>query len=225
MKNNKTAIIIPAYYEEKVIGEVIKKVKKDFENVICVNDGSKDETELEAIKAGAIVLSHLTNIGQGGALETGIKFALNMPEIEYFATFDADGQHRIQDLKKMISILDKNGLDIVIGSRFLGEKSNIPFLKIIILRLATLFTQLTTGLKLTDTHNGLRVFNRNYAQRVELRNFGMAHASEFLEIIKNNNLRYKEVPVIINYTDYSKSKGQPIINAVNIVFDLIFRGK
>lgn len=225
MKNPNVAIIIPAYFEEGAIGKVVKEVKKDFDLVICVNDGSNDGTATEAKNSGAIVLNHLTNIGQGGALETGIKYSLTLPKVEYLVTFDADGQHRIEDVKKMLRNIESGAIDIVLGSRFLGEKNDIPALKILLLKAATIFTRITTGLQLTDTHNGLRVFNRAYAEKVNLRNYGMAHASEMLEIIKKGNFRYKEVPVRINYTDYSKAKGQPMINAVNIVFDLIFRGK
>jgi len=219
-----TAIIIPAYNEGPVIAGVIKAVKKEFKNVVCVNDGSKDQTAVFATEAGADTLSHLTNIGQGGALETGIKYALMNPDIKYFVTFDADGQHRLEDVKMMLAEIKKGEHDIIIGSRFITNTTKIPPLKRQVLKLAVLFTKATVGLKLTDTHNGLRVFNRKFANEVNLKNFGMAHASEFLEIIKKNKFMYKEVPITVEYTEYSKSKGQPIINAVNIVFDLMFRG-
>lgn len=225
MNYKETAIIIPAHNEGSIIGEVIKDVKTFFDKVIVVNDGSKDDTSIKAKSAGAIVISHFTNIGQGGALETGIRYALSLPEIKYFVTFDADGQHRLEDAIAMLDELKRGNEDIIIGSRFLIETSNIPIIKKTILRMATVFTRLTIGIKITDTHNGLRVFTRNYAERLNLRNFGMAHASEMLELIKKDDLRYKEMPVIINYTEYSKNKGQPVINAVNIVFDLIFRSK
>lgn len=219
------AIIIPAYTEGKVIRKNILGVMDHFENVICVNDGSRDNTLEELLKTDVQVLNHLTNIGQGGALETGIKYALKNPKTRYFITFDSDGQHRISDAEKMIEKIEKENLDIIIGSRFLGEKSNIPGLKKLILKMATLFTRATTGLKITDTHNGLRIFNRAFAEKVDLKNFGMAHASEFLDIIKKYNFRYTELPVTINYTEYSKAKGQPIINGVNILFDIFFNQK
>lgn len=224
-KYSDVAIIIPAYNEGAVIRENVLNVLDRFENVICINDGSKDNTLEELLKTNAQTLNHLTNIGQGGALETGVKYALKNSKIKYFITFDSDGQHRIVDAEKMIEKIKKEDLDILIGSRFLDEKSNIPGLKKLILKMATVFTRMTTGLKVTDTHNGLRVFNRRFAEKVDLKNFGMAHASEFLEIIKNNKFKYSEIPVKINYTNYSKSKGQPIINSVNILFDLFFNKK
>lgn len=223
--NNDVAIIIPIYNEEKVIASVLNEVLKDFDFVVAVNDASTDKTAKEIKKTKAVLLSHLANLDQGGALETGIKYALTNPNIKYFVTFDADGQHRIADVKRMLEEIRKGNHDIILGSRFLDKSSNVPLSKRIMLRAAIIFTNLTTGVKLTDTHNGLRVFNKKYAEKLDLANFGKAHASEFIEIIKKGSFKYKEIPITIDYTEYSRSKGQPIINLVNIVFDLIFRGK
>ena len=225
IKNQDTAVIVPAYNEEPIIKKQLETVLKSFSIVICVNDGSKDKTLSEIKKTKAIALDHLVNIGQGGALETGIKYALRNPAIKYFITLDADGQHNLRDAKKMLNKLRSKSdqLDIIIGSRFIQNTSNIPLLKRLLLKSAIFFTNKTTGLKLTDTHNGLRVFNRKFAQKVNLDNFDMAHASEFLEIIKNSRFQYQELPVTINYTEYSKRKGQPILNAVNILFDIILK--
>lgn len=219
-----TAIIIPAYKEAGMIKKVIDGLK-EFPHVICVNDGSPDKTLEEIQKTKAIGLSHLTNIGQGGALETGIKYALTLSQIKYFVTFDADGQHNIEDVKNMIQEIRRGKCDIILGSRFLKKTSNIPFIKKIVLKLAIIFTNTYTGLKLTDTHNGLRVFNRKFAEKFKLTDFGMAHASEILDIIKNENFRYQEMPVTIAYTDYSRAKGQSVLNGVNILFDLLIRRK
>lgn len=225
IKHPEVAIIIPVYDEEQVIAEVLSELKKNFDRIICVNDGSKDNSLSEIEKTSVSVLNHLTNIGQGGALETGIKYALLDSQIKYFCTFDADGQHQIKDAINMISEIEKGNVDIVIGSRFLDKNTKIPFLKKLVLKTATIFTKATVNLKVTDTHNGLRVFNRKFAEKVDLKNFGMAHATEFLEMIVKYKFKYKEIPVHIEYSEYAKSKGQPILNAVNIVFDLIFRGK
>jgi glycosyltransferase involved in cell wall biosynthesis len=219
------AIVIPAWNEEKVIRGVLEEVLKTFPYVICVDDGSSDRTKQEAEKTKAHVLSHLTNIGQGGALETGIKYALKNRAIDYFVTFDADGQHGLDDVEGMIEVIKKGNVDIVIGSRFLdkSKSTEVPLSKKILLYLARIFTNMTIGLNLTDTHNGLRVFNRKFAEKINLNHFGFSHASEFLEIIKKNDFQFVEMPVTINYTEYSKSKGQPIINAVNIIFDILFK--
>jgi glycosyltransferase involved in cell wall biosynthesis len=220
--NTNVAIIIPVYNEEEVIADVIKSVLKHFKYVVCVNDGSKDGSLLEILKTGAYLVDHPINMGQGAALQTGIEFARQLP-VDYFVTFDADGQHRIQDVKTMLKEIKTGKYDIILGSRFLGETIGMKTSKRIILKMAIQFSNITSGLKLTDTHNGLRVFNRTVAEGMQITLPDMAHASEILEIIADKKYKYKEIPVTIEYTDYSKAKGQSIINAVNIGFDTLLR--
>ncbi len=224
MSTNDVYIIIPVYNEGGVIAEVIKNTQKTFKNVICIDDGSKDDSAKKIEKAGAYLLRHPINMGQGAALQTGVEFARSFEDARYFATFDADGQHRVEDVLAMVKELRNGEVDIVLGSRFLGrDAENIPKIKKIILRLAIKFSNATSGIKLTDTHNGLRVFNRNVAENLQITMSDMAHASEFLEIIRENKFRYKEIPVKIIYTDYSRSKGQSILNAINIAFDVMLQ--
>lgn len=225
MKNElsgNVAIIIPVYNESQVIGEVINNVSRSFKYIVCVNDGSKDDSAAEIEKTKAFLINHPINMGQGAALQTGIEFARLLP-VDYFVTFDADGQHRIEDVKNMLSVISYQKLDIVLGSRFLGEAIDMPLSKRVILKLAIRFSNATSGLKLTDTHNGLRVFNRNVAENIQITMSDMAHASEILEIIAHKKFKYQEVPVTIEYTDYSRKKGQSIINAVNVGFDTLLR--
>jgi glycosyltransferase involved in cell wall biosynthesis len=225
--NNSVYVIIPVYNEGKVIREVVENVLKYFPNVVCVDDGSKDNSINEISKTKARLVKHPLNLGQGGALQTGLDFALLDQRAEYFITFDADGQHGIMDAQKMLDELKKEDFDIILGSRFLEKSSTsrVPYGKRILLKLALWFTLLTSGLELTDTHNGLRVFNRKAAEAIDITLSDMAHASEILSIIRKKNLKYKEVPVTISYSEYSMSKGQSMFNAVNIVFDLIVKGK
>lgn len=217
-----TAIIIPVYNEAQVVGDVIRRLKKDFNFIVCVNDGSKDDSGEIIEKNGGILVNHPINLGQGAALQTGIEFARMLP-VDYFCTFDADGQHRVEDVESMLKIIKSGKYDIVLGSRFLGEAVGITKSKRFILKLAVWFSNVTTGLKLTDTHNGLRVFNRKVAEGIDITLPDMTHASEILEIIALENYRYVEAPVTIEYTDYSRGKGQSIINAVNIGFDTLLR--
>lgn len=217
------AFIIPVYNEESVIEKVINSVMKVCPNVICVNDGSTDNSLQEIKKTKALYVDHPINMGQGAALQTGIEFARTLKEVRYFVTFDADGQHRIEDVKSMLGTIKKERVDMVLGSRFLGSAINMPTIKKIVLKLAIQFSNLTSGIKLTDTHNGLRVFNRHVAETIQITLPDMAHASEILEIMKMNKYTYTEIPVTIEYSDYSKSKGQSIINAVNIAFDTLLR--
>lgn len=221
--NKEVALIIPVYNEGKVIKPVIDKVLKEYKYVVCVNDGSRDNSREEILKTKAYLVDHPINMGQGAALQTGIEFARNLP-VGYFVTYDADGQHRLEDVKEMIKTIKREKTDFVLGSRFLGKEAvNMPKMKRIILNMAIKFSNATSGVKLTDTHNGLRVFNRKVADSIQITLPDMAHASEILEIIHRNNYTYTEIPVVIEYTDYSRSKGQSIINAVNIAFDTLLR--
>lgn len=221
--DTETAIIVPVYNEAKVIRKVILDLLKHFKYVVCVNDGSKDTSAEEILKTKAMFVNHPINMGQGAALQTGIEFARELPGVKYYVTFDADGQHRISDAKKMINVLRQGKYDIILGSRFLGDTVGMKNSKRVILKLAIRFSNATSGVKLTDTHNGLRAFNKHVAQTMQITMPDMAHASEILEIISKNKYRYKEIPVVIEYTDYSTGKGQTLINAVNIGFDTLLR--
>lgn len=221
--NEKVAVIIPVYNEGKVIKSVIDKVLKEYKYVVCINDGSSDNSREEILKTKAYFVDHPINMGQGAALQTGIEFARSLP-VEYFVTYDADGQHRLEDVREMIRTIKRDKTDFVLGSRFLGKEAvNMPKIKRIILKMAIRFSNITSGVKLTDTHNGLRVFNRKVANSIQITLPDMAHASEILEIIYRNKYTYTEVPVVIEYTDYSRGKGQSIMNAVNIAFDTLLR--
>jgi glycosyltransferase involved in cell wall biosynthesis len=225
--NNSVYIIIPVYNEGKVIREVVEKVLKSFSNVVCVNDGSSDNSADEISKTKAHLINHPINLGQGGALQTGLDYALLDPKAKYFITFDADGQHSIEDAQRMLAELQKEHFDVILGSRFLEKNSarNVPLKKRVLLKLAVWFTLITSGLELTDTHNGLRVFNRKAVEAIDITLPNMAHASEILTIIRQEELKYKEVPVTIHYSEYSMSKGQSMLNAVNIIFDLLVKGR
>lgn len=218
-----TVLIIPVYNEDKVIKDVIRSASKYFSKIVCIDDGSRDKSAEEISKTKAILVSHPINLGQGAALQTGIEFARELPGIKYFVTFDADGQHRTKDAIKMVDELRKGKVDIILGSRTLGRADNMRPSKALILKLAVKFSNITSGVILTDTHNGLRAFNRRVADTIQITMPDMSHASEILDIINKQKYRYKEVPVIINYSDYSMSKGQTLINAVNIGFDVILR--
>lgn len=223
MDYSEVAIIIPVYNEETVIHSVIGKLKKDFKYIICVDDGSNDSSVKEIEQSGVFLIKHPINMGQGAAIQTGIEFARQINRIKYFVTYDADGQHRVQDVFKMLSTIKSGKYDIVLGSRFLGNAEGINKSKYLVLKLAIFFSNITSGIKLTDTHNGLRVFNRRFADKLQITLSDMSHASEIIEIIAKGKYSYLEIPVVIEYTDYSRSKGQSVINAVNIGFDTLIR--
>ncbi len=211
--------VIPAFNEAEVIGHVVQMVRDEYSNVVVVDDCSSDATAQVALAAGAHVCSHPINLGQGAALQTGIDFALAR-ETDAIVTFDADGQHSLSDASALIDRLGSGDVDIVLGSRFLGGTVGMPKAKRWLLKAAISYTRLTSGLRVTDTHNGLRCFNRHAAERIRIRHNRMAHASEILNKIGSEKLRYAEVPCTITYTNYSKAKGQRMTGAFAILADL-----
>lgn len=215
-----TWFVIAAYNEESVIRDVVTEVRAIYPNVIVVDDGSQDATGIEALEAGARLVTHPLNLGQGAALQTGITFALKN-EASFIVTFDADGQHSVDDVGSMLALMHTKNCDVVLGSRFVGATENLPQMRQLFLKAAIVFTRLSTGLKLTDTHNGLRVLRADAARRIKLHQNGMAHASEFLEQIAQLEISFVEAPVNIRYTEYSLKKGQKLSNSVNIVMDLV----
>ncbi len=218
--NPDTWLVVPLYNEGEVIGDVISNAKKTFSKIVCVDDGSTDDSARLARQAGAAIVTHPINLGQGAALQTGLKYALGDPEASYFVTFDSDGQHRTEDALRMVERLRNEELDVVLGSRFLDTKVEAGFLKRLVLKAAVIFERMTTGLKVTDTHNGLRALNRTAVEKIQILQNRMAHGSEFLQEIAKNKLRYAEEPVHIIYTDYSMAKGQSLWNSVNILNEL-----
>ena len=214
-------VVVPAYNEEAIISQVLKELCATFKNVVVVDDCSTDGT-LCAVRQEAVhVLSHPFNMGQGAAIQTGIEYALNF-EAKYIATFDADGQHDPSDLLSMWDKLKLTHAEVALGSRFLGTTTGITYTRIALLKLAIIYSNFSTGLKLTDTHNGIRVIKHTFLKNFSFKQNKMAHASEILEFISKHRISYIECPVSIRYTDYSIRKGQSSINAVRIVIETLF---
>lgn len=213
-------VVCAAYDEASVIGGVIAGLRAAGHDVVVVDDGSRDGTRAAALAAGAHVVTHPVNLGQGAALQTGIEFALSHAA-EVIITFDADGQHSAADIPHLVDALARENADFALGSRFLGTSHNLPSLRRWVLKAATLFTRMTTGLRLTDSHNGLRAMTRRGAGAICLRQNRMAHASEILAQIADSGMRYVEVPVTIEYSAYSLAKGQRIADSIMILRDLV----
>lgn len=218
-----TWFVVPLFNEGQVVGDVIRDLRTRYPLVVCVDDGSEDDSARIAEDAGAVVVRHPYNMGQGAALKTGIDYALRDAAMRQVVTFDSDGQHRVDDAAAMIATREEKGVDIVLGSRFLDDRTRPGLLKRAVLRGAVLYTNLTSGVKLTDAHNGLRVLGREACEKIAIEQNRMAHASEIVEEIGRHRFTVAEHPVHIIYTDYSRSKGQPLLNSVNIVIDMLFR--
>lgn len=217
-------IVIPVYNESKVISDVISKLKPYKYNIVAVDDGSTDNS-LEILKSFKWIytLHHIVNLGQGAAIQTGITWALKC-NAKYIVTFDSDGQHPAEEIENIVQILASGKADVVLGSRFLNEhlNSGIPKIKRIVLKIATVFTRLSCGINVTDTHNGFRGFTSFAAKHIRITQNRMSHASQILSQIAQHNLKYIEHPVTITYTEYSMAKGQRISNSLNILWDSLF---
>jgi glycosyltransferase involved in cell wall biosynthesis len=215
-------IVIPAFNEARAVGDVVREVRRRYLNVVVVDDGSTDTTSAVAREAGAAVVRHLMNRGQGAALQTGIDYAL-LAGAGVIVTFDADGQHRVEDVGALVSALRERNADVAIGSRFLGSRAGIPFLRRLLLQAGVVFMRVTSRVRLTDAHNGLRAMKRDAARRIRLTLDGMAHASEIIDQIHLLGLRVTEVPVVIRYSEYSRGKGQSGFAAFRIAFDYLLK--
>jgi polyprenyl-phospho-N-acetylgalactosaminyl synthase len=216
-------LVVPVFNEAPVIAEVVREVRQTFPNVVCVDDGSRDRSADQIRTSGAHLVRHPVNLGQGAALQTGVEYARTQPGAQYFVTFDADGQHQVEDVERMVQRLRDEPLDIVLGTRFHGETEHIPFLKRFVLRTVVALSPGLRKLKLTDAHNGLRAFNKTVADGFNITLNGMGHASQIVEMIAHEDWRVAEEPVTILYTEYSMAKGQSLINGVNILFDSLLR--
>lgn len=215
-------LVIPLFNEATVVRQVIEEARERFPGVVVVDDGSRDDSAQEAEAAGAMVVRHPINLGQGAALQTGFDYVLEYTDAAYAVTFDADGQHSVDDAAAMVEAARSQDLAIVLGSRFLKGPSPVGPLKRLILRTAAAVSSRTSGMRLTDAHNGLRVLRRDALMRINLTQNRMAHASEIIRQIGATGLPWREMPVTITYTEYSKAKGQSLWNSVNILVDLAF---
>ncbi|MDN5747906.1 MAG: glycosyltransferase family 2 protein [Pseudonocardia sp.] len=216
-------VVIPVFNEVQVLESVLDQTLAVFPNVVCVDDGSRDGSPAAVLRTRAHLVRHPVNLGQGAALQTGLTYARAQPGARYFVMFDADGQHRLEDAAAMVEVARSGAADVVLGTRFADGGASVPLLKRIVLRTAVLLSRAGRKLKLTDAHNGLRVLTRPVADDLQITMNGMAHASEIVSYLGHSTWRVREVPVSIRYTEYSRSKGQSLLNGVNILFDLSVR--
>jgi glycosyltransferase involved in cell wall biosynthesis len=215
-----TVVIVRVFNEASVVGAVISELVSAGLSVIAVDDASTDTSADEIDKAGAFRITHPINLGAGGALQTGFEAALRFTDAQYIGCFDADGQHQLADLLGMIRLI-RQGYDVVMGSRFLDDRTQMSTVRKLILKLAATVMNRGEGTKLTDAHNGLRLVSRHVVAGIRLRHAGMAYASELEHQLTRPEYRVVEHPVHILYTDYSRSKGQPLLNSVNILADTV----
>jgi polyprenyl-phospho-N-acetylgalactosaminyl synthase len=214
-------VVMPAYNENGMVRNTAESLLQQGHTLIIVDDGSDTPVIHFVNDLPVIVLRHKINLGQGAALQTGFSHAKKL-NADILVTFDADGQHDVQDIAALVAPIVRQEADIVLGSRFLpGSGADLSFSKKMVLQLARLINFLLSGALLSDAHNGFRALSRQALQKIELTENGMAHASEILFETRRHKLRYCEVPVHIRYTDYSKHKGQSAWDSIKILFDLV----
>jgi glycosyltransferase involved in cell wall biosynthesis len=193
----RTWVVIPMFNEGRVVEEVVREVRRTFPYVVCVDDGSSDESVQAARAGGAVVVPHPINLGQGASLQTGFAYALRDPLMTEVVTFDADGQHQVSDAEGMVERLRSDpALRVVIGSRFLDDRTRMTRLRRAVLKTAAVYTRWTTGMALTDAHNGLRVIDRRLLERIHLKQNRMAHASELIDQIGDARSRGPSTPLM-----------------------------
>lgn len=220
----RTWLVVPLFNEATVIADVITHTRMIFPNIVCIDDGSSDDSAALAEAAGAHLVRHPINLGQGAALQTGFDWVLTYTDADWVVTFDADGQHRTDDALAMVRRAASDQLGFVLGSRFLTGDHQAGLLKRMVLQTVAWISAMRGGLKLTDAHNGLRVLSRRALTQIHLHQNRMAHASEITNQLAATKLPWAEMPVTIDYTEYSMSKGQSLLNGVNILTDLWFGG-
>ena len=216
---SKVGVVIAAFNEAAVIGDVVRAVLQGGWDVL-VDDGSSDGTFDRLRKLPNCRLRQVVNRGQGAALQIGIKQALRLGA-EVVVTFDADAQHDPSQIGTLVEPVAAGACEVVLGSRFLDRSSNVPLVRRVVLKVGVFFTRLTCGIRVTDTHNGLRAFSRRAATDLTITMDRMAHASDILEQVARHRWDFREVPVTIRYTDYSTRKGQRSGNAISIVLQMM----
>lgn len=215
----KTVAVLPAFNEERYIEKVVKEARKYADEVIVIDDCSRDNTFGIAKKAGAKVYRHLINRGVGGATRTGIKAAL-FAGADIIVILDADGQHLPEDIPALVAPIKKNKADVVIGSRFLRSQA-IPFFRRVGNSFFNLFTFFLFGVWSSDTQSGMKALSKKAAEKLDITSKDMEVCSEIIKEAKNLGLKLEEVPIRVVYTPYSLSKGQGFIMGVKTLIKLL----
>jgi len=216
----KISIGIPAYNEEKNIAVIITKLKKIADTIIVCNDGSNDSTAEIAENMGAIVINHEKNLGYGAAIKSIFQKSKEISS-DILVTFDADGQHRIEDVKKVVEPIQSGDVDLVIGSRFLDNtKEKIPEYRKIGIKIITKITNSTLKEKITDSQSGFRAYSKNLISKLNISDIGMGISTEILIKASSLNFKIAEVPIVINY-DGDTSTHNPVSHGTSVLFSTI----
>ena len=215
----KITIGIPAYNEEKNIASIITKLKKITASIVVCDDGSSDMTSEISKNLGAIVISHKKNMGYGVAINSIFQKCKEM-NTDLLVTFDADGQHRVEDIQKVIEPIKNNNADLVIGSRFLDKKSDVPNYRKIGIKVITQVTNASIRKKLTDSQSGFRAYNKQVLSQISPSDMGMGISTEILIKSSSKGLRIMEVPITILYSGNTPTHN-PVSHGTSVLFSTI----
>ena len=215
----KITVGIPAYNEEKNIAKIIVKLKKIADKIIVCNDGSTDLTSEIAENLGAIVINHTKNRGYGSGIKSILEKSKEIGS-EVLVTFDGDGQHRVEDIKKIIEPIEKNEIDLVIGSRFLNEEQEVPQYRKLGIKLITKITNANLKEKITDSQSGFRAYSKEVISKLKTSDMGMGVSTEILIKASSLNFKIAEVPIIILY-DGNTSTHNPVSHGTSVLLSTI----
>ncbi len=216
-------IVIPAYNEEKVIGDVIAEIRRaGYDNIVIVDDGSRDETFERAKEAGVIALRHRLNRGKGAATKTGIE-AAKLQGADIIVTMDGDGQHNPEDITRLVGPIVQNHCDVVLGTR-LKDPRGMPKYKIVHNWIGNAIVWYLYGLWVSDSQSGFRAYSRHAAEVINTKTDRYEYDSEVIREIYKYKLKYREVPIEVRYTEYSMGKvqKQSLGNGIKTLYRMIF---
>jgi len=210
---------IPAYNEEEKIASIILKLKKITDKIIVCNDGSSDMTGQIARSLGAIVIEHPKNMGYGSGIRS---IFLKAKEIhaDILVTFDADGQHRTDDIQPIMVPILEDKADIVIGSRFLEKNEQIPEYRKLGIKIITKLTNASMNDSLTDSQSGFRAYNRKVLDSIVPSDYGMGVSTEILIKASKKEFRIAEVPIVVSY-EGKTSTHHPVSHGVSVIMSTI----
>ncbi len=215
-------VVIPVYNEASVICDTIEEVlDAGYKNIIVVDDGSADDSYYKFSQMNVVPLRLSLNRGKGAAVKTGIE-AAKILNADIIVTMDGDGQHNPSDIDKMISLIEKDECDVVLGSRLVNPKG-MPWYKIIANHIGNFFTWLIYGLWVTDSQSGFRAYSKKAINLIDTKTDRYEYDSEVIREIERHNLKYKEIPIEVRYTEYSMGKAnkQGVKNGIKTLIKML----
>ena len=215
----KITIGIPAYNEEKQLPKILPKLMEITDSIIVCDDGSTDRTSTIAREFGAKVVKHEKNCGYGAAIKSIFKMASDINS-DVLVTFDADGQHRIEDIDKVLQPIKDGESDIVIGSRFLNDNNEVPRYRKFGIKIITQVTNASMKKNFTDSQSGFRAYKKQVLENIVLTEQGMGISTEILIKASEKNFRITEIPIKILY-EGDTSTHNPVSHGTSVLISTI----